>query len=174
MPANNNATGLQTVKKEDKLSVDIGVEADARAEVTRKLSALLASTYMLYLKTLYYHWNVTGPNFPGLHQMFEQQYQELHVAGDLVAERIRALGHFTPGTVREFSALSSVKDDADLPKGANSMIRNLMQDNELCSKEARSVLEAAEKLGDEVTVDMMIARMTYHDKAAWMLRDALE
>jgi starvation-inducible DNA-binding protein len=165
---------VQTVKKEDKVKVDIGVESDGRTAVSKKLSALLASTYMLYLKSLYYHWNVTGPNFVGLHQLFEQQYQELHAAGDSIAERIRALGHFTPGTVREFLAMASVKDDSSLPQPAARMIKSLLEDNELCSKEARSVLEVAKEAEDEVTVDMMIERMTHHDKAAWMLRAALE
>jgi starvation-inducible DNA-binding protein len=163
-----------TVKKEDRLRVEIGVDAEARAEVSRKLSALLASTYLLYLKTLYYHWNVTGPNFVGLHQLFERQYQELHQAGDAMAERVRALGHFTPGTVGEFLALSSVKDDPELPQPANRMVLNLLKENESCSREAREVFEVAQDTEDEVTADMMIHRMQQHDKTAWMLRAVLE
>jgi starvation-inducible DNA-binding protein len=163
-----------TVNKEDRLRVDIGVDSDARMEVSQKLSALLASTYLLYLKTLYYHWNVTGPNFVGLHRLFEEQYVELQQAGDAMAERVRALGHFTPGTVGEFLALSSVKDDPELPQPANRMVLNLLKENENCSKEAREVLEAAQDAGDEVTADMMISRMQHHDKAAWMLRAVLE
>src|SRR6185436_9098885 len=156
--------------REDEVRVDIGVENRGRTDVTKKLSGLLASTYLLYLKTLYYHWNVTGSNFVGLHQLFEKQYEELQKAGDELAERIRALGHFTPGTVNEFLAMSSVKDDSELPPTAERMVQNLLRANEHCSKEARQVLELAEKAEDEATVDMMIHRMTHHDKAAWTLR----
>ncbi|HVY12302.1 MAG TPA: DNA starvation/stationary phase protection protein [Alphaproteobacteria bacterium] len=165
---------LNTVAREDELHADIGVRDRGRAEVSKKLSALLASTYLLYLKTLYYHWNVTGPQFVGLHALFEKQYEDLHVAGDELAERIRALGHFTPGTVQEFLSLSSIKDDSELPQPAEAMVRNLLRANEECSKEARHVLELAEKREDQVTADMMIQRMTSHDKAAWMLRAVLE
>lgn len=164
----------QTLRKTDNLQVHVGIDDAKRAQVCKELSGLLASTYLLYLKTLYYHWNVTGSNFVGLHGLFEEQYNELHQAGDELAERIRALGHFTPGTVSEFLKLSSIKDDAELPKSAGKMVENLMTANEECSAEARKVLEAAEKVSDEVTVDMMVARMTHHDKTAWMLRAILE
>ncbi len=163
-----------TVKKTDDIAVHIGVEDASREKVSRKLSGILASTYLLYLKTLYYHWNVTGPHFVGLHTLFEKQYEDLHKAGDSLAERIRALGHFTPGTVAEFLQFSSVKDDVKLPTSAAQMVKNLMLANEMCSKEAREVLEAAEAAQDEVTMDMMVNRMASHDKAAWMLRSMLE
>src|SRR5690606_3327877 len=110
------------------------------------------------------------PQFVGLHKLFEEQYQALHMAGDELAERIRALGHFTPGTVQEFLDSSSIQDDKSLPRTADDMVRNLLKANEHCSNEAREVLEAAQDSGDEVTHDMMVERMTYHDKAAWMLR----
>lgn len=163
-----------TVDQVDSRKVNIGVESPGREVVSKKLSALLASTYLLYLKTLYYHWNVTGPHFIGLHGLFEKQYNELHMAGDVLAERVRSLGHFTPGTVGEFMALSSVKDDKKLPNSADTMVENLLAANEHCSAEAREVLELADEAGDEVTVDLMIERMTYHDKASWMLRSILE
>jgi starvation-inducible DNA-binding protein len=164
----------QTIKQTDSLTVTIGVEQKNRAEVAGKLSGFLASTYLLYLKTLYYHWNVTGPNFIGLHELFEKQYNDLHAAGDELAERVRALGHFTPGTVKEFVNLSEIKDDDKLPDSPEDMIRNLLKANEACSKQARDVLKIAEDAEDEVTLDMMVARMTAHDKAAWMLRSTLQ
>lgn len=164
----------KTLQLTDDLNLSIGVNDKSRQEVCKKLSGLLASTYMLYLKTLYYHWNVTGQNFLALHELFERHYNELHVAGDELAERIRALGHFTPGTVREYLALSSIKDDDALPQSNDQMVKNLLADNEQCSKEARAVLKIAEEGSDEVTVDMMVARMTYHDKASWMLRSILQ
>lgn len=168
------ANTAKTLDQTDSLTVHIGVQEGERQEICEKLSGMLASTYVLYLKTLYYHWNVTGSNFVGLHKLFEEQYNDLHTAGDELAERIRALGHYTPGTVREFTALSSIKDDERLPKTSNEMVRNLLDANEGCSQEARRVLEVAEAAGDEVTMDMMIQRMTFHDKTAWMLRSVLE
>lgn len=164
----------QTLRKTDKIEVHVGVDGKEREVVCKKLSGLLATTYLVYLKTLYYHWNVTGPNFVGLHGLFEQQYTELQLAGDELAERIRALGHFTPGTVAEFISMSSIKDDSQLPRTSEEMVRNLLAANEQCAKEARQVLEAAESVKDEVTMDMMIERMTHHDKAAWMLRAILQ
>lgn len=141
-----------------------------RAQVAHILSKFLASTYVLYQKSLFYHWNVTGPQFIGLHGLFEQHYQELHLAGDAIAERVRALGHASPGTMAEFSALSAVQEDKKLPASATEMLVNLLKSHELCSKEARAVLKVAEEAEDEVTVDLMVQRMNFHDKAAWMLR----
>lgn len=164
----------ETLKIKDNIDVKVGVDKSNRKLVCEGLSRLLASTYLLNLKTLYYHWNVTGANFVGLHQLFEQQYTGLAVASDDLAERVRALGHFTPGTVTEFITLSSVKDDSIMPKSSSQMVENLLLAHEQCSKEARSVLEIAEDANDEVTVDMMVARMNAHDKNAWMLRAILE
>ena len=140
-----------------------------RALVAHALSNFLASTYTLYQKSLFYHWNVTGPNFVGLHLLFEQHYEELHKAGDTIAVRIRALGHASPGTFSEFLSMSSVKEDSKLPV-ASAMVINLIKSHEICSKEAHKVLDIAEKAQDEVTVDLMVQRMAFHDKAAWMLR----
>ena len=163
-----------TLEMIDKKSVNIGVNDEKRTAVAEEMSKFLATTYSLYLKTLFYRWNVTGRQFHGLHELFEQQYEDLHAAGDEIAERIRALGHFTPGSYREFSELSQIEEDASLPKSAEQMVNNLLRDNEKCSMEARNVLKVAEDAGDEVTVDMMVARMATHDKAAWMLRATAE
>jgi len=163
-----------TVKMTDRENLHTGMDAEARTRVAEQLSRFLATTYTLYLKTLYYHWNVTGPHFHALHLLFEQQYEDLHAAGDEVAERIRAIGHFSPGTYREFEKLSAVSHDESLPKKSAQMVANLLRDNEVCTQEARKVLDAAEKAGDEVTVDMMVERMGVHEKAAWMLRSTCE
>jgi starvation-inducible DNA-binding protein len=168
------ATANKTLQVVDGKEVHIGVDDKARARVAKELSGFLASTYTLYMKTLFYHWNVTGPTFPGLHKMFEEHYQELHLAGDELAERVRALGHMTPGTYREFSQLSKVKEDDKLPRDSKVMVENLMKSHEDCSLEARSVLKVADECGDEVTVDMMVERMAFHDKTAWMLRATIE
>lgn len=158
----------------DNDTLDIGVRQEQRANVAENLSEFLASTYTLYMKTLYYHWNVTGHSFHSLHELFEQQYEELHTAGDVLAERIRALGNITPGTFTAFVEMSSIKEDAALPESAEEMVQNLLQDNETCSREARKVLHAAEIAEDEVTVDMMVSRMSVHEEAAWMLRSTLQ
>lgn len=163
-----------TVKLVDDKDVNIGVKQKQRAEVAKALSTFLASTYTLYMKTLYYHWNVTGQQFHSLHALFEGQYEDLHAAGDALAERVRALGHFTPGTFKAFGELSAIQEDAELPTSARMMVSNLLEDNETASQEARKVLKAAEKAEDEVTVDMMVARMSVHEEAAWMLRSTLE
>jgi len=163
-----------TLKIIDDEPLNIGVNQEPRAQVATKLCGFLASTYTLYMKTLNYHWNVTGKQFSSLHEMFEGQYEDLHGAGDALAERIRALGHFTPGTFREYLELSTIEEDSSLPESAELMLQNLLADNEACSREARAVLKVAEKAEDEVTVDMMVERMSIHEEAAWMLRSTLQ
>ncbi|MEJ0063904.1 MAG: DNA starvation/stationary phase protection protein [Alphaproteobacteria bacterium] len=142
-----------------------------REAAAHALSRFLASTYALYQKSLFYHWNVGGPHFVSLHKLFEEHYQELHEAGDTIAERIRALGYFAPGTLTEFAALSSVAEDRKLPASAKEMIGNLLKSHEVCSGEARKVLTISEEADDQVTFDLMVQRMAFHDKAAWMLRE---
>ncbi|MFC3051456.1 Dps family protein [Kordiimonas pumila] len=159
--------------KDDGQKIDVGIKKESRSNVAQALGAMLASTYTLYVKSLFYHWNVTGPQFHGLHVLFEDHYQNLHEAGDELAERIRALGHFTPGTLESFAALSVVKDDEKLPKDAKGMLLNLKEAHELCAGEARRVLEVAEEAGDEVTADMMVDRMRFHDESIWMLSASL-
>ncbi len=155
--------------KDDGQNTDVGIEDKMRTEVATALGSILASTYSLYVKALFYHWNVTGPQFHGLHALFEEHYENLHDAGDQLAERIRALGHFTPGTLSSFAALSVVKDDEYLPKNAEDMLKNLRVAHELCAGEARQVFDVAQRAGDEVTSDMMVERMRFHDEANWML-----
>jgi starvation-inducible DNA-binding protein len=92
------------------MPINIGIEEQDRREIASGLSNLLADTYTLYLKTHNFHWNVTGPMFRTLHLMFEEQYNELALAVDLIAERIRALGFPAPGTYKEFARLSSISD----------------------------------------------------------------
>ena len=107
-------------------AINIGIEESDRQAIAQGLSSLLADTYTLYLKTHYFHWNVTGPMFQTLHLMFETQYNELALAVDLIAERIRALGVQAPGTYREFMQLSSIKESNGVPK-ADEMIRQLVE-----------------------------------------------
>jgi starvation-inducible DNA-binding protein len=154
-------------------SIDIGITAEDRKEIAQGLSRLLADTYTLYLKTHNYHWNVVGPMFNTLHLMFEQEYNELALAVDLIAERIRALGEPAPGTYREFAQLSSVPEDTDSPD-AGEMIRRLVEGQETVVRTARSVFPVAEGAADEPTADLLTQRMQVHEKTAWMLRSLLQ
>ena len=153
-------------------SIDIGISAEDRAAITEGLSRLLADSYTLYLKTHNYHWNVTGPMFQTLHLMFEQEYNELALAVDEIAERIRALGAPAPASYREFSDLSSVGEDEDRPE-ATEMVRRLVTAHETVARTARSVYPAVEAAHDEPTADLLTQRLQVHEKTAWMLRSLL-
>lgn len=155
------------------MKIDIGIEDGARAELTEGLSRLLADSYTLYLKTHNFHWNVTGPMFQTLHLMFETQYTELALAVDLIAERIRALGHYAPGSYAAFRKLSSIEDADDVPS-AKDMIRQLVAGNEAVIRTARAVVGVAEKASDQATADLGTQRLQLHEKTAWMLRSLLE
>ena len=155
------------------MNIDIGIEATKREEIANGLSAVLADSYTLYLKTHNFHWNVTGPMFQTLHLMFEAQYNELALAVDLVAERIRALGFHAPGTYRQFAALSSIPDEDGVPK-AQDMIRKLVEGHETVARTARAVYRVAEGVSDQPTCDLLTQRMQVHEKTAWMLRSLLE
>jgi len=155
------------------MEIDIGIKKTDRAKIADGLSRLLADTYTLYLKTHYFHWNVTGPMFNTLHLMFETQYTELSLAVDLIAERIRALGHFAPGSYSEYAKLSSIKEADGVPKAAE-MIKQLVEGQEAVVRTARSIFAAADKASDEATADLLTQRIQLHEKTAWMLRSMLE
>ncbi len=152
--------------------IDIGIDETDRQAITDGLSRLLADTYTLYLKTHNYHWNVVGPMFQTLHLMFETQYNELALAVDLIAERIRSLGAPAPGSYREFAMLSSVTEDDDRPD-ATAMIRRLVAGQETVARTARSIFPIVEKAHDEPTADLLTQRLQVHEKTAWMLRSLL-
>jgi starvation-inducible DNA-binding protein len=159
--------------KQKAAAIDIGIAQKDRKQIADGLSRLLADTYTLYLKSHNYHWNVTGPMFQTLHLMFETQYNELALAVDLIAERIRALGFRAPGTYREFGALATLQEDTDKPD-ARTMISRLVEGQETVVRTARSVFPVAEKAGDQPTADLLTQRMQVHEKTAWMLRSLLE
>ena len=154
------------------MKIDIGIDAEHRAAIAGGLSRVLADSYTLYLKTHNFHWNVTGPMFQTLHLMFEAQYNELALAVDLVAERIRALGFPAPGTYRQFSELSAIKDEDGVP-AALDMIRRLVEGHETVARTAREVFRAADEASDQPTCDLLTQRMQVHEKTAWMLRSLL-
>jgi starvation-inducible DNA-binding protein len=141
--------------------------------IVEKLSRLLADTYVLYLKTHNFHWNVTGPMFTTLHTMFETQYNELALAVDEIAERIRALGAVAPGSFTAYDALATVKEAEGVPK-ATDMIRQLVDDQAAVVAAAKQVVKAAEAAGDDATADLSIRRIQIHEKNSWMLASHLE
>ena len=155
------------------MDINIGLSADERREIADRLSALLADSYSLYLKTHNYHWNVTGPLFNTLHTMFEEQYTELAAAVDEIAERIRALGIKAPGSYSAFSSLTSI-GEASGDENAEDMIRALVDGQETVARTARDAFPAADSANDEPTADLLTQRMQIHEKNAWMLRSMLE
>ncbi len=155
------------------IDIDIGIKKDDREAIAEGLSRVLADTYVLYLKTHGYHWNVTGPMFNTLHLMFETQYNELWMAVDEIAERIRALGVFAPGSGGDFAKLSQIKETAGVPK-AEDMIADLAKGHERLARSARDAFKAADKGDDEPTMDLLTQRMQASEKTAWMLRSMLE
>lgn len=153
--------------------MDTGISAKDRAAIAKGLSRLLADTYVVYLKTHNFHWNVEGPMFQTLHLMFMEQYTEAWNAIDLVAERIRSLGHYAPGTYREYLELARVKETPGVPKAAQ-MVKLLIDGQEAVVKTAREVLPLAEGADDQPTLDLLTQRMQIHEKNAWMLRSLLK
>ena len=156
-----------------KAPIDIGISTSDREAIVGALSKLLADTYTLYLKTHNFHWNVTGPMFQTLHLMFETQYNELALAVDLIAERIRALGAPAPGSYREFAKLSSIPEADGVPAAAE-MIRHLVGGQEAVIRTARAAFPIVEQANDQPTADLLPQRMQIHEKTAWMLRSLLE
>ena len=154
-------------------AIDIGMDARQRKAIADGLSHLLADTYTLYLKTHNYHWNVTGRMFNTLHLMFETQYNELALAVDLIAERIRALGYPAPGSYAQYAKLSVIKETDGVP-AAEEMIADLVKGQEAVVRTARRILPIAEKANDQPTMDLLTQRMNIHEKTAWMLRALLE
>jgi starvation-inducible DNA-binding protein len=149
--------------------INIGIDEQDRQKIAEGLSRLLADSYTLYLKTHNYHWNVKGPLFNTLHQMFEVQYSELALAVDEIAERIRALGEPAPGSYKAYAQLTSIEEEDSVPE-AEQMIRQLLKGQEAVVRTARSVIGAAEAANDEPTADLLTQRMQVHEKNAWMLR----
>ena len=154
------------------MPINIGIDEKDRHEIAEGLSKLLADTYTLYLKTHNFHWNVTGPMFQTLHLMFEQQYNELALAVDMIAERIRALGLPAPGTYKAFAKLSSIEEEDGVPS-AEDMIKKLVEGQEAVARTARSIFPVVDKANDEPTADLLTQRLQVHEKTAWMLRSLL-
>lgn len=154
------------------MPINIGIAENDRTQIAEGLSRLLADTFTLYLKTHNFHWNVTGQMFRTLHIMFEEQYNELWTAVDLLAERIRALGVFAPATYKEFERLAAIKEENGIP-AAMDMVRILVEGHETAARTARNAFTVAEAASDAPTADLLTERMQVHEKTAWMLRSLL-
>jgi starvation-inducible DNA-binding protein len=155
------------------MKVDIGLNDKARRTAAEALAKVLASTYVLYTKTQGFHWNVTGPLFPQLHEQFGEQYEALAEAIDEIAERIRALGHPAPGSFAQFAKLSVVEGQTGTPKPAK-MVAELLAGHEALARLARETKDIVEGAGDAESGDLMVERMQAHGKTAWMLRSQLD
>lgn len=160
-------------KKSKSASINIGISDSDRARIVEGLSALLADSFTLYMMTHNFHWNVTGPQFNSLHTMFMDQYTEQWNALDILAERIRALGHPAPGTFSAFAKLTSVKEVGGVPK-ATEMVRHLVDAQETTARTARRLFPVVDAANDQPTADLLAQRLEVHEKTAWMLRSLLE
>jgi starvation-inducible DNA-binding protein len=140
--------------------------------VSESLKTVLANSYALYLKTQNYHWNVTGQNFKTLHDLFEEQYTDLATAIDEIAERIRSLGEKAPGTFSAYDKLSNIQsgnENAD----AKTMVQDLAESQNIMIQSLNESLKVAQTADDEVTIGLLIDRMTVHEKNTWMLNSSL-
>ena len=133
------------------------------------LTKVLADTFVLYFKTHSFHWNVEGPQFKSLHDLFMEQYTELWNATDEIAERIRSLGEYAPNNWETMFKSASLQETGQTPD-AKAMVEMLANDNIAITQTMKPVLESAQEAGDEVTADLMIQRIAIHEKTAWMLR----
>lgn len=151
------------------MNIDIGITETHREAVATELKKLLADSYTLYLQTHNFHWNVTGVRFRDLHLMFEEHYTELATAVDEIAERIRSLGVFAPGTYQAFSQASAIEPVENIPT-AEEMVTILMQNHEQVVRTCRNALAVAQEADDESSASLISDRMVIHEKTAWMLR----
>ena len=149
-----------------------GIKAEDAKLLAEGLSRSLAATYVLYVKTQGFHWNVVGPLFHGLHKLTEEQYRDLAEAADSVAERIRALGHPAPASLAQFARLSPI-DEAEGRMSAQDMTEALVSDHETVARSFRELVGVAERADDVVTADLLTGRIHAHEEAAWMLRSII-
>jgi len=151
------------------MTSNIEMNEMAKEESANALSRVLADTYILYIKTHNYHWNVEGPSFRGLHEMFEEQYRDMWTAIDDIAERIRALDHYAPGTHEKFKSLATVRENEAIPE-AEEMLRELITDTETVAQTIRSAISIAQSNGDEASAGLLTDRLITHEKQLWMMK----
>lgn len=153
----------------DVVQLHSGIDAGERNMLAGHLAQVLADTYVLMIKTHVYHWNVVGPHFMALHTLTEAHYTDLFKAADVIAERIRALGHLAPHSIQSMLPDSTVEEEQK-SRDAEGMIGQLVHDHEQIARRMREIAGVAEELEDFVTTDMLTDRLAFHEKAIWMLR----
>lgn len=151
---------------------DLGIKKEEISHIVQSISTILASTYVLYMKTQGFHWNVVGPNFYSLHKLSEGHYEDMAEAIDTLAERIRALGHIAPASYSWYEKLSIIKEEPEAKDG-KTRLQDLVADHESLSRLLKDGFDIAEKARDHGTADLFVGRMRAHEKAAWMLRSVL-
>jgi starvation-inducible DNA-binding protein len=139
---------------------------DTLQEIMKKV---LADTFALYLKAHNYHWNVEGSNFPQYHEFFGNLYEELHGAVDPIAEEIRSLDTYAPGSFTRFMELTEIEDETSVPAGVE-MARRLMTDNERVLATLNVAFKLADQFDKQGLADFLAGRIDTHSKHAWMLR----
>jgi len=153
----------------------IGITAAHRKAVAEQLGKLLADEFLLYTKTLNAHWNVEGPDFHAMHIFFESQYQQLQEIADSVAERMRSIGHYAPGTMKKFLALSHLTEASGSDNSSTGFITELLADHESIIEFIRGNIDAfADEYKDATTSDFITGLAEDHEKLAWMLRAHLK
>ncbi|MGI4776381.1 MAG: Dps family protein [Janthinobacterium lividum] len=151
------------------MSQPIALTSNEITDSTNKLSILLANTYLLYLKTQNYHWNVVDRCFIALHEFFEDQYKELAKAVDDIAERIRILGSIAPAKFAVFLRLATLSED-DVATNSKEMLANLVKDHNSISRDLRGYIQSLGESSDEGSIDFFVNRLRAHEKIIWMLR----
>lgn len=136
--------------------------------LTHQLAEILADSYVLYLQTQGVHWNIEGPTFHSVHTLTEEQYRDLAVAIDEIAERIRALGKKAPASFSDYGRLATLNPET-VQGGATAQVSQLVESNKILSKSLQAAVATAEDQGDHFTADLLTARIGVHDKSAWML-----
>ncbi|MEL6968818.1 MAG: DNA starvation/stationary phase protection protein [Bacteroidota bacterium] len=155
--------------------IEIGIKSGDRTAVVRMLNQMLADQHVLYIKLRNYHWNVEGMYFQQLHALFEDQYNDIAVQIDDIAERVRSLGHYAPGSMQDLLNLSRLQESGHLNGDHRLMLQNVLADHEMIIQVLRQDLEAAmNDHNDAGTSDFMTALMEAHEKMAWMVRSHLK
>ena len=153
---------------------DFEIADNKLKEVATLLNTLLADEYILYTKTRNAHWNIEGKNFSELHKFFEGQYESLDIIIDNTAERVRALGHFALGTLKDFLQVTRLSEQNDKFSDQNSIIQTILTDHESIIRFLCKDIIIATECKDLGTADFMTGIMEQHEKMAWMLRSYLQ
>jgi starvation-inducible DNA-binding protein len=157
------------------MSINIGLSDKERQGVVDILNTVLADAYLLLIKTKKYHWDVVGPQFRTLHELWEEHYEALTISIDAIAERVRMLNGYPLGTAEAFLKHATIKEHpGDLPS-AQDMVQRLVVDHEQVIRNLRDgVDQTSEKFNDEGTSDFLTGLMQEHEEMAWMLRSFID